>query len=254
MNPEWIAILLPFFLVLARVSAFFAVLPLFGWDMLPMRIRAAIALLMTIFFAFVIPAPALQADQMHWLAAMLLTLREVLCGVALGLAARLIFSAVQQGVAIGTQQMGFSDAGIIDPDSGEEGDQPIVTIYQMLFAVLFLGLGGHHLLIMAIDQSYRAFPVGQSPDLSVLTECVLTAGSMMLLFSLKLAAPLLAGFLLLSVILGVMARVMPEMNILMESLPLRVSMGFFLAILLMRTLGTFTAELAEWMNEFFAML
>jgi len=254
MNPEWIAILLPFFLVLARVSAFFAVLPLFGWDMLPMRIRAAIALLMTIFFAFVIPTPSLTAGSTHWMAATLLILREVLCGVALGLAARLIFVSVQQGIAIGTQQMGFSDAGIIDPDSGEEGDQAIVTIYQMLFAVLFLGLGGHHLLILAIDQSYRAFPIGQAPDLPAMAECILTSGSMMLLFAMKLAAPLLAGFLLLSVILGVLARVMPEMNILMESLPLRVGTGLFLSILVMRTLGTFTAELAEWMNNFFGML
>lgn len=254
MNPEWIAILLPFFLVMARVSAFFAVLPLFSWDMLPVRIRAAIALLMTIFFAFTVPTPALAAEQLHWLSATLLMTREVLCGVALGLAARLIFTAVQQGVAIGTQQMGFSDAGIIDPDSGEEGDHAVVMIFQMLFAVLFLGVGGHHLLLMAIDQSYRAFPIGQSPDMAVLTESIVTAGSMMLLFAMKLAAPLLAGLLLLSVILGVMARVMPEMNILMESLPLRVGLGVILSILVMRTLGTFTAELAEWLNEFLAMM
>lgn len=254
MNAEWIAILLPFFLVLARVSAFFAVLPLFSWDSLPIRIRAAIALLMTIFFAFVVPAPKLAAEDLHWLAATLLILREVLCGVAMGLAARLIFSAVQQGIAIGTQQMGFSDAGIIDPVSGQEGDHAIVMIFQMLFAVLFLGLGGHHLLIMAIDQSYRVFPIGQSPDLSILAESVLTSGAMMLMFALKLAAPLLAGFLLLSVILGVIARVMPEMNILLASLPLRVGLGMFLAILVMRTLGTFTAELAEWLNQFLAMV
>lgn len=253
MNPEWISILLPFFLVLARVTAFFAVLPLFSWEMLPMRIRVAIALLITIFFAYVVPMPRLAPEQMHWLAATVLMLREALCGLALGMVARLIFSAVQQGVAMGTQQMGFADAGIIDPDSGESS-QAIVTIFQMLFAVLFLGLGGHHLLLMAIDQSYRAFPIGQSPDPGVLAESVLTAGAMMMLFALKLAAPLLAGFLLLSVILGVIARVMPEMNILMASLPLRVGLGMFLAILVMRTLGTFAAELADWMNQFFTMV
>jgi len=252
MNAEWIAILLPFFLVLARVTAFFAVLPLFSWDMLPIRIRAAIALLVTIFFAFVIPTPALEASQLHWLAATLLILREALCGLALGLTARLIFSAVQQGVAMGTQQMGFADAGIIDPDSGES-NQAVVMIFQMLFAVLFLGLGGHHLLLLVIDQSYRAFPIGQPPDPAVLAESVVTAGAMMLLFALKLAAPLLAGFLLLSVILGVIARVMPEMNILLASLPLRVGLGLFLAILVMRTLGTFTADLAGWLNQFLTM-
>ncbi|MBN1554649.1 MAG: flagellar biosynthetic protein FliR [Phycisphaerae bacterium] len=253
MNAEWIAILLPFLLVLARVSGFFAVLPLFSWEMLPMRIRAAIALLITIFFAFIIPAPALASEQFHWLAASLLVMREALCGVALGLIARLIFSTVQQGIAMGTQQMGFADAGIIDPDSGES-DQAVVMIFQMLFAVLFLGVGGHHLLLLAIGQSYRAFPIGQTPEPAVLAESLVTAGAMMLVFALKLAAPLLAGFLLLSVILGVIARVMPEMNILMASFPLRVGLGIFLSILVLRTLGAFTAELADWLNEFLAML
>jgi flagellar biosynthetic protein FliR len=254
MNTEWIAILLPFFLVLARVTAFFAVLPLFSWEAIPVRIRAAIALLVTIFFAFIVPAPQLAADQLHWLGATLLMFHEILCGLALGLTARLVFSAVQQGMAMGTQQMGFSDAGIIDPASGEEGDHAIVTIFQMIFVVLFLGLGGHHLLLLIIDQSYRAFPIGQSPELPVLAESVVTAGAMMLLFALKLAAPLLAGFLLLSVILGVIARVMPEMNILMASLPLRVGLGMFLAILVMRTLGTFTTELADWLDQFLTMV
>lgn len=252
MSIEWIAILLPFFLVLARVTAFFAVFPLFSGEMLPMSFRAALALLMTIFFALVLPPANLQAAQAHWLTAGLLTVREALCGLALGMIARLIFSAVQQGAAIGTQSMGFDDAGVIDPDSGEEGDNPVVMIFQMLFLVLFLGVGGHHLLLLIVEQSYRTFPIGQPAEATAMSEGVLTAGAMMLVFALKLAAPLMAGFLLLSVVLGVLARVMPEMNILMASFPLRVGLGLFLAILVMRTLGTFIAELTDWLNQFLA--
>jgi flagellar biosynthetic protein FliR len=249
MENEWIAILLPFFLVLARVTAFFSVLPLFGWELLPMRIRLAMAILATIFFAMVLPSPVLTRESFHWAAAAMLVAREALCGLALGMVARLILTAVQQGILIGTQQMGFADAGIIDPSSGE-GGRPIAMIFQMLFAALFLGLGGHHLLLLAIDQSYKAFPIGETPDTAVMIEGVVNAGSMMLVFALKLAAPLLAGFLLLSVILGVLARVMPEMNILMASLPMRVGMGLMLSILTVRTLNSFVGELAEWLNEF----
>lgn len=253
MNIEWIAILLPTFLVLARVTAFFTSLPLFGWQLLPLRIRLAMALLMTIFFAYVLPVAKIDSANLHWLSASLLVAREALCGLALGLVCRLIVTAVQQGILIGTQQMGFSDAGIIDPSSGESG-RPISTLFQMLFAILFLGLGGHHLLLLVIDQSYLAFPIGQPPDTSVMVESIVTAGAMMFVFAMKLAAPLLAGFLLLSVILGVIARVMPEMNILMASFPLRVGLGFFMSILVMRTLNTFVVELAEWLNHFMTML
>ena len=72
----WVKLLLPFALLLGRISAFFAVLPLFSWRALPMRVRAAMALLMTIFFATITPRPAL-ADNISPLAAGILLIREI---------------------------------------------------------------------------------------------------------------------------------------------------------------------------------
>jgi flagellar biosynthetic protein FliR len=248
MESDWIEILLPFFLVTARVTAFFVTLPLFGWEILPTSLRLAIALLATVFFAIVLPPAQLNAADVHWVGASLLVAREALCGLALGLVARLIFTAVEQGMLIGTEQMGFMDAEIIDPTT-DENQQTIPLIFQMLFAVLFLGMGGHHLLLRVIDHSYQVFPVGRPVDAAGLVEGVVNAGSMMLVLALKLAAPLLAGFLLLSVMLGVIARVMPEMNVLMESFPLRVGLGIVLSLAVMRTLNSFVAELADWLGE-----
>lgn len=244
---DWLSILLPFMLVMARVTAFFAVLPLFGWSMIPMRIRVATALLMTIFFAGILPLPPIATTETSWLEAIIMMLREMICGLGLGMVARLIFAAAQQGAAMGTQQMGFADAGIIDPEN-ETGTRPIALLFQMMFAVLFLSIGGHHLLILAIQRSYEAFPVGQPTSIATLTEGIVIAGSAMLMFALKLAAPLLAGFLVLAVTLGVMARIMPEMNILMISMPLRCAAGVGLSLLLLGTLESFVAELTEWFD------
>ena len=249
---EWIKTLLPFFLVASRVMAFFAVLPLFAWTMLPMRVRLAIALLMTIFFAILLPRPELNPRDFMWIGAVLLIGKEILCGVGLGLVAKLVFVAVQQGAMMGTQQMGFADAGIFDPSTGE-GTRPIAMLFQMVFAVLFLSIDGHHMLILAVFRSYEAFPVGQPADIATLTESVINGGATMLFFALKLAAPLLAGFLLLAVIMGVIARIMPEMNILMASMPLRVLVGIGLSILVMGTLNAFVGELADWFDQFFAL-
>lgn len=249
---EWIKILLPFFLVTARVMAFFSVLPLFAWTMLPMRVRLAIALLVTIFFGMLLPRPDLGPTDYMWIGAALLIGKEILCGLALGMVARLIFLSVQQGMMIGTQQMGFADAGIFDPSTGES-IRPIAMLFQMIFAVMFLTIGGHHMLLRAIYRSYEAFPVGQPAEIGMLTEGVIEAGAMMLFFALKLAAPLLAGFLLLAVIMGVIARVMPEMNILMASMPLRVLVGMGISILLIGTLNTFIMELADWFDQFFVL-
>ena len=72
----------------------------------------------------------------------------------------------------------------------------------------------------------------------------------MLLFALKLAAPVLGAFLILAVLLSILSRALPEMNILMASFPLRVGMGLFMAAAIMPTLETFTIELARWMKKF----
>ena len=85
--------------------------------------------------------------------------------------------------------------------------------------------------------------------MAFLAEGVLNAGSTMLVFALKTAAPLLAAFLLLSVVLALLARVLPEMNVLLASLPLRVGMGFFMAAAIMPTLNELADELAAWMNR-----
>ncbi len=244
---EWLSILLPFMLVLARVTAFFAVLPLFGWSMIPMRVRVLMALLITIFFAGIVPMPPIATTDTSWLTAMTMMVRELICGLGLGMVARLIFAAAQQGAQMGTQQMGFADAGIIDPEN-DTGTRPIALLFQMIFAVLFLSVGGHHLLLIAIHRSYEAFPVGEPASVERLAEGVVIAGSAMLLFSLKLAAPLLAGFLILAVTLGVMARIMPEMNILMASMPLRCAVGIGLSMLVLGTLESFVAELTSWFD------
>ena len=93
-------------------------------------------------------------------------------------------------------------------------------------------------------------PVAGGPDFGALAAGVLAAGSAMLLFALKLAAPVLAGFLILAVVLGVLARVLPEMNILLMSLPLRVAVGLILAMAMLPLLQSFTYEVAEWLNRF----
>ena len=93
MDP-WTSLFLPFFLLLARIGAFFAVLPLFSRQVVPMRVRAALALLTTAFFAVVRPG-AISGADVHWVAATLLLSQEVLHGLALGLAVSIIFLAVR---------------------------------------------------------------------------------------------------------------------------------------------------------------
>lgn len=246
---QWVILLLPIFLLLGRVSAFVSVLPIFGWELAPMVTRVGLAILLTVFFGLILPMPQLPAVQWHWTYALVLVSQEILLGLALGMVARLLFTAVQQGIVIGTQQMGFADAGVIDPTTGEDSSESIPMLYQMVFVVLFLSVGGHHILLRLIEHSYEVFPPGQSVALLDLVDVIVQAGSTMLVLALKLGAPILAGFLLVSVILGVLARVMPEMNILMASFPMRVTAGMVLSLVVLGTMKSFVAEIVDTFEQ-----
>ena len=243
----WIAILLPFALLTARIGGFILVSPIFGWQAVPVVVRSGLVLMLTVFFGANMP-PVINSLAVHWLYAIVLIAQEAIIGLALGLTARLVYSAVQQGGLIAAQQMGFSDAGVFDPISGSQS-RPVATFFEMIFALLFLAAGGHYLLLKIIASSFKSFPVAGTPDISLLTEGIVVAGSTMMLFALKIAAPVLAAFLVLAVLLCILARVLPEMNILMTSFPLRVGVGIFMAGVIMPSLNTFTTELAKWMQK-----
>ena len=225
-----------------------AVLPIFGWRAVPVVARTGITLMITVFFAITSP-PTINSAAVGWLGAVVMMLQEAVIGLALGLTVRLLYSSVQQGGMIAAQQMGFADAGVIDPLSGTPS-RPIAAFFEMIFALLFLGAGGHRLLLVMIGRSFEGFPVGEAPDLAILAAAVLKSGSMMLVFALKMAAPMLAGFLILAVLLCILARVLPEMNLLMLSFPLRVGVGLVMATAIMPSMDAFTRELARWMNKY----
>ncbi len=245
---DWIAILLPFVLLMSRIVALLFASPIFGWQLVPVPVRVGLAMVVTWFFATINP-PTIEAASVHYVQAVVLIMQEAIIGLAIGLALRLIYSAIHQGGLMASQQMGSGDAGVIDPSSGERS-KPIATMFEMLFALLFLSAGGHRFIIRLIAASFRGFPIGSTPDIEMLASGIVQAGSAMLLFALKLAAPMLGGFLILAVMLCILARVLPEMNILMASFPLRMGIGIFLAGAIIPLLGAFTNELARWMSEF----
>ena len=120
----------------------------------------------------------------------------------------------------------------------------------VLVAMLFLSANGHHLFLLLIDKSYDVFPVGAEVNAGALAGALVQAGAVMLTLGLKLAAPMLAAFLLLAVVLAALARVLPEMNVLLTSLPLRVGLGLFMAAAIVSSLDVFAGEIAHWLGGF----
>jgi flagellar biosynthetic protein FliR len=239
--------LLGFVLVLTRMSAFFLVIPVFSLKTIPVRIKVALVLLISVFFSTIIPF-AINPKQISALEAVLLISNEAIYGLALGLAVVFIFSAVKLSGRIIERQMGLAMAQTLDPSSGERV-QPLGILIEMIFILLFLSAKGHHLFLLVISRSYQAFPAGSIPTIPLLVGGIVEAGSTMFVACLRLAAPMLAAFLLLLVVLAVFARIMPDMNILFISMPLRVGLGLLMAGTFLPFINEFVTEFADWMGK-----
>ncbi|MCE5339744.1 MAG: flagellar biosynthetic protein FliR [Planctomycetaceae bacterium] len=239
--------LLGFMLVLTRVSAFFVVAPIFSAEIVPARIRICIVVLISIFFASVSPPP-MDFGGVTELQAILLLINESIYGFALGLISVLIYSAVKVAGQHIEREMGLTMGEIFDPISGESGES-LGLVIDMLFILMFLNANGHHMLLMIISKSYQAFPVGTFVSIPDLVEGVVKAGSVMLTASLRLAAPMLAAFLLLLIVLAVFSRLMPDMDILFISMPLRVGLGLLMLGTFLPFINQFVSEFADWMGK-----
>lgn len=239
--------LLGFALVLTRISAFFLILPVFGWKAIPVRVKVAATVLLSVFFTMMAPL-SFDATQVSTVKIILLLANESVYGLALGLIVTLLFSVVKLSGQIIERQMGLMMANILDPMTGENA-RPLGSLLEMLFILLFLGANGHHLFLLIISKSYAAFPAGTIPTIGVLTTGVITVSSVMLIAGLRLAAPILAAFLVLMVALALLARLVPEMNILFISMPVRIGLGLLMVGMFLPFINGYVTELANWMAK-----
>ena len=240
--------LLGFVMVLTRVSAFFLTAPVLSWQSIPAVTKVSMALLLTIFLSATMPPMHVNTADVSTVEAVLLISNEAIYGFGLGLIAALVFWAVKFSGEIIEREMGLTFAEILDPLSGE-GGQALSTLLEMLFILLFLSANGHHLFLLTISKSYESFPAGSIPTTAVLTEGIIKGGSTMLVAGLRLAAPMLAAFMLMVIALAVLARIAPEMDILFTSFPLKVGLGLLMTAAFIPFINSFVSEFADWMGK-----
>jgi flagellar biosynthetic protein FliR len=180
--------------------------------------------------------------------AILLLAGEAIYGLALGLIVMLLYSVVQLTGHMIEQQMGLTMAEIVDPLTDEEAG-PLASLLEMIFLLLFLSANGHHLFLLILSKSYQAFPAGTIPSVNTLVGAVAQTGSVMFVASLRLAAPMLAAFLILMVALALLARLIPEMDIFFVGMPAQAALGLFLTTVFLPFVGGFVTEMADWMAK-----
>lgn len=233
-----------FFIVFARVGAVLMLLPVFGEDSIPGRIRLMIAFAMSAALYGVLGAPARAALQGGAVLPAVLVL-ELATGLAMGMIVKILFFAISIAGSIISLQIGLSSAVIFDP--AQSGQAPLLSKFVGIAAALVcMGMQVHHLWLGAIVQSYHSFPIGGLPPMHDFAQLAIEAVGRSMVLGISLAAPLLVYGIVFNVALGLAARVAPAIQVFFIAQPLNLLLGTALAA---ATIGTTLTVFAQAMGD-----
>jgi flagellar biosynthetic protein FliR len=242
-----------FVLILIRISAALAVLPVFQNKAFPASAKAGFALALTLLIMPVLPVslPLPGGTIADYL---VLALRETACGVLLGFAGQFLFYAVEiAGQLIGFQS-GLSIVSSIDPNT-EVNSDVLTKAYRLLTILLFLSFDGHHMMLRTLVDSFQLVPVGEFSIDGRIVEWTFTTGSAVMAKGVQLAAPIMISLLLTDIGLGILTRVAPTMNVFILGFPLKIGLTMFLASISIGVITTiFADQYVDFMIDFPSVL
>ena len=236
------AIAAAFLLTFARVGTMVMLLPGVGELNLPSRVRLSIALVLT---ALLLPAhqKAYAVDLKSLGPVLVLLFQELIVGAVLGLTARLAISALQVTGSVVAQQLGLGFVTAVDPTQNQQG-MLVGNFLTLLGITLIFATDLHHLVIAAMNDSYKIFQPGELPLMGDAAQHVTRVIATAFRIGIQLSAPFLVFGLLFNIGLGVLSRLMPQMQVFFIGLPLSILLGFLLLLIVVGAMmGTFVSYL-----------
>ncbi|QHC03694.1 flagellar type III secretion system protein FliR [Anoxybacillus sp. PDR2] len=222
-----------FLLIFARVAAFFTTLPLFSYRTIPNVHKIGLSFFISWLMFLGMKKEPIALDEMY----VLLVLKEVAVGLFIGLAAYMMMSAIQIVGGLIDFQMGFAIANVIDPQTGAQS--PLTGQYLYTFALLLLlALNGHHVLLDGVFYSYQWIPIQYTFafDQGNVAEYILKIFSEMFIIAFQMSAPIVGCLFLVDIALGIVARTVPQLNIFVVGLPVKIIVSFLLLMVTMTAL------------------
>lgn len=206
-----------------RALALFAGMPVFSQRQVPARVRIGLALFIAVAAQPSLPAmPVIPLDSLPQL--LMVTGQQLLIGLSMGFAVRVVFASLEfAGELIGLQ-MGLNFAGFFDPSTGSQGTSSSRFLGSMV-AFLFVAINGHLMLINSLVESFQAFPVGEEPFHFLRVAQPQVWGAEIFRMGLWIALPLITMLMFVNLVLGIISRVAPQLNVFSVGFPLTVSIG-----------------------------
>ncbi|WP_349410512.1 flagellar biosynthetic protein FliR [Pseudalkalibacillus sp. SCS-8] len=253
---EFLNALPAFLLVLVRVTGFLAAVPIFSYKNIPVIHKVGLATILSFFILSTLQMPIIAVDGGYFL----LIMKELMVGLSIGFVASIILYALQVAGGFIDLQMGFAIANVFDPQTGIQS--PLIGRYLYIFAILFLlTIDAHHMILNGIYQSYQFIPidelimvVGNGDVARLIADAVVT----MFYVAFQMAVPVVGCLFLVDLALGIVSRTVPQVNVFIVGLPLKIAVSFFVLLLvlplLFQMVETLNVEMLEAMRKMMRLL
>lgn len=209
-------------LILLRITSFIVVCPGFSFRGLPNIYKVGLSSILSFFIYMVLPEMPLE-NNMYII--FFLAIRETVFGLALGFVTNLIFSAVEIAGHLIDFQVGFSMGSVYDPSMGIQASNYGRLYYWMGICAFFL-LDLHHQVISALIRSFELVPLSAMTFSGLGVEAILSIFSRIFELGFNLAAPMIIVVLITDVVLAVISRTVPQINVLILGMPLKAMVSF----------------------------
>ena len=221
-----------FLLVLTRTSGIFFVSPFFGSMNVPVQIRAGTAVAMAVLIF-----PALMDEMIVEAPATVLmfaalVMQELFVGWLIGFIGYVVLSAINMAGKVMDMQVGFTIAQVMDPTSNEQS--PLIgSFLYNLTIIYFLAVNGHHMIVAALVESFRAVPFNAVTWHPAMADFMGDVTNGIFLVGMKIAMPVTFSILMTNVGMGILARTMPQMNIFVVGVPMHLMIGTAMLAMIM---------------------
>lgn len=237
--------LLTFLLALTRVSGVFFLAPILGSRSIPNQVKVGLALMTTIVLLPFIASPSIS-PSINMIDFLLLVAKELAAGAIIGFTATMIFTGFMIAGQIIDFQMGFSMVNVIDPLSNTSVS--IIGQFKNLLAILvFLAINGHHFLLTALAKSFDIVPLTAFSISPSVTDTFIGMVVNMFIIGLKIGGPAIGVLLITDLALGIVARTVPQMNVFIVGMPLKIAIGFMAIVAMLSFFFLYISQVFDQM-------
>lgn len=220
---------------LTRILGLIATAPLFGNLSIPVRVKIGLGVMLALVIAPTVPEmPA--ADPMSLVGALIIV-QQLLIGLAMGFAMRIVFAAVEMAGEIAGLTMGFGFATFFDPQTRAR-TSAISQFLALLALMIFLALNIHLVLLATLADSFVSMPISATPGGVNSFRDIANWGGLIFSAGTQLALPIIAALLLANIALGVLTRAAPQLNLFGIGFPITLGAGFLVLALVLPYLAT----------------